>query len=74
MEILNKGTARLHGAVEQVANAAAPAAKWLQERSDTLTVGSEKLLDRSQKYIAAHPLQSLAMALGAGYLISRLMR
>jgi len=47
MGMLNKATARAHGAVDQVADAAAPAAR---------------------------PLQSLGMALAAGYLISRLTR
>jgi ElaB/YqjD/DUF883 family membrane-anchored ribosome-binding protein len=74
MSILNKATAQLHGAVDQVADAAAPAAQWLEKRSDTLTSGSEKLLRDSSRYVAAHPLQSFAIALAAGYLISRLTR
>jgi ElaB/YqjD/DUF883 family membrane-anchored ribosome-binding protein len=55
-------------------NAAAPAAKWLETQSDTVTTGGEKLFDSTVKYIAAHPLQSLGLALAAGYLISRLTR
>ena len=74
MEVLNKATARVHGAVDQVANAAGPAAKWLEEQGDTLTTGGEKMLDSTVKYIAAHPLQSLAVALAAGYVLSRLTR
>jgi hypothetical protein len=74
MEVLNKATARVHGAVDQVANAAVPAAKWLEEQSDTLTTGGEKMLNNTVKYIAAHPLQSLGLALAAGYVLSRLTR
>jgi ElaB/YqjD/DUF883 family membrane-anchored ribosome-binding protein len=74
MGMLNKATAQVHGAVDQVADAAAPAAHWLEKQSDTLTTGSEKLLKDSSRYVAAHPLQSLAIALAAGYLISRLTR
>ena len=74
MEVLNKATARVHGAVDQVANAAAPAAKWLEEQGDTLSSGGEKMLESTVKYIAAHPLQSLAVALAAGYVLSRLTR
>ena len=74
MSILNKATAQVHGTVDQVADAAAPAAHWLEKQSDTLASGSEKLLKDSSTYIAAHPLQSLAIALAAGYLISRLIR
>jgi ElaB/YqjD/DUF883 family membrane-anchored ribosome-binding protein len=74
MGILNKATARAHGAVDQVADAAAPAAQWLEEQGETLTNSGEKLVDSTCKYIAAHPLQSLGLALAAGYLISRITR
>lgn len=63
MEMLNKA-----------ADAAAPAARWLGERGRTVTVGAAKLLDRTGKYVGAHPLQSLGLALVAGYLISQLTR
>jgi ElaB/YqjD/DUF883 family membrane-anchored ribosome-binding protein len=74
MGILKQATARAHGAVDQVADAAAPAAEWLEEQSETLTTSGEKLLDSTCKYVAAHPLQSLGLAVAAGYLISRLTR
>ncbi len=74
MGMLNKATARAHGAVDQIADAAAPAAQWLEEQGESLTTGGDKLVDSTCKYVAAHPLQSLGMALAAGYLISRLTR
>jgi ElaB/YqjD/DUF883 family membrane-anchored ribosome-binding protein len=74
MSILNKATARVHGAVNEVADAAAPAAQWLEEQSETLSATGENLMERASKYVAAHPLQSLGLALAAGYLISRLTR
>jgi ElaB/YqjD/DUF883 family membrane-anchored ribosome-binding protein len=72
--ILNKAAARAHGAVDQVAGAAAPAAQWLEEQNEALTTTAEKLMDSTRKYIAAHPLQSVGLTLAAGYLISRLTR
>jgi ElaB/YqjD/DUF883 family membrane-anchored ribosome-binding protein len=74
MEILSKATARVHGAVDDVADAAAPAAQWLEQQGETLGNGGEKLLQSACKYVAAHPLQSLGLALAAGYLISRITR
>jgi ElaB/YqjD/DUF883 family membrane-anchored ribosome-binding protein len=74
MEMLNKATAQARGVVEQVADAAAPAAQWLEEHGGTLSATGEKLLNKTSRYIAAHPLQSLGLALAAGYLISRLTR
>ncbi len=74
MGILHKATASAHGAVDQIADAAAPAAQWLDEQGETLTTSGKKLLDGTCKYVAANPLQSLGIALAAGYLISRLTR
>jgi len=74
MGTLNKATIRAHGAVDQVADAAAPAAQWLEDEAETLARGKEKFLETTSKYIAAHPLQSLGLAIAAGYLLSRLTR
>jgi ElaB/YqjD/DUF883 family membrane-anchored ribosome-binding protein len=74
MSALNKATARVHGAVDQVADAAAPAAQWLEEQSEALNITGKNLMDSTCRYVAAHPLQSLGLALAAGYLISRLTR
>jgi ElaB/YqjD/DUF883 family membrane-anchored ribosome-binding protein len=74
MGMMNKATTRMHGALDQVVDAAAPAAQWLEEHGEALTANGEKLLDRSRKYITANPLQSFGLALAAGYLISRITR
>ena len=74
MGMLKQATARVHGAVDQVADAAKPAAQWLEDQGEALNTGGEKLIDSTSKYIVAHPLQSLGIALAAGYLISRLTR
>jgi ElaB/YqjD/DUF883 family membrane-anchored ribosome-binding protein len=74
MEMLNKAKTRVHGALDQVVDVAAPAAKWLEENGQSLTANGEQLVERSRKYITANPLQSFGLALAAGYLISRLTR
>jgi ElaB/YqjD/DUF883 family membrane-anchored ribosome-binding protein len=74
MEILNKAKTRVHGALDQAADAAAPAAQWLEEQGESLTANGERLVERTRKYITANPLQSFALALAAGSLISRLAR
>jgi ElaB/YqjD/DUF883 family membrane-anchored ribosome-binding protein len=61
-------------ALNKVADAAAPAAKWLEKHGENLSTRGEKLMDSTCKYVSAHPLQSLGLALAAGYLISRLTR
>jgi ElaB/YqjD/DUF883 family membrane-anchored ribosome-binding protein len=74
MGMLSNAAVQAHAAVDQVSAAAAPAAKWLEEQGGTLNVQGEKLAGSAAKYIAAHPFQSLGLALAAGYLISRLTR
>ena len=74
MGVLSKAAVSAHGAMDQVANAAAPAAQWLEEQGETMKITGDKLIDSTCKYVAAHPLQSLGLALAAGYLISRLTR
>ena len=74
MEMLNKVKTRVQGTLDQVVDAAAPAAQWMEEHGEALTAGGEKLVVRTRKYITANPLQSFGLALAAGYLISRLTR
>jgi ElaB/YqjD/DUF883 family membrane-anchored ribosome-binding protein len=59
MGIVNEAAVRAHNAVDQAAEAAAPA---------------EDLMSGACAYVTAHPLRSLGLALAAGYLISRLTR
>jgi ElaB/YqjD/DUF883 family membrane-anchored ribosome-binding protein len=53
---------------------AARAAERLEDEADKLAKDTEKFLDTTSRYIAAHPLQSLGLAIAAGYLLSRLTR
>jgi ElaB/YqjD/DUF883 family membrane-anchored ribosome-binding protein len=72
--MINKATTRVHGALDQVVDAAAPATQWLEEHGESLTANGEKLVKRTRNYITANPLQSFGLALAAGFLISRLTR
>ena len=72
MGVLSKAAASAHGAVEHISEAAAPTSKWLEEQRETLSTTGDKLVESTCKYVSAHPLQSLAMAVAAGFLIGRL--
>ena len=63
MQILDKAAAR-----------AASAAQRIEDDAATLANGTDKFLETTAKYIAAHPMQSLGLAIAAGYLLSRLTR
>ena len=53
---------------------AARAAQRLEDEAEILANGTAKFLETTSTYIAAHPLQSLGLAIAAGYLLSRLTR
>ena len=74
MEMLNKAKTRAQGALDQVVDAAAPAAQWMEEHGEDLAASGQKLVERTRKDIVANPLQSFGLALAAGYLVSRLTR
>jgi ElaB/YqjD/DUF883 family membrane-anchored ribosome-binding protein len=57
--------------MRNLSKAAAPTAQWLEEQRETLGSAGTRLVDSTCKYVAAHPLQSLGLALMAGYLIGR---
>lgn len=63
-----------HQAVDKAANAAAPAADWLSQQGESLTATQKQLVADTTRYIAANPLKSVAIALAAGFVISRIVR
>lgn len=49
-------------------------AQRLKDEAITLASGRKKFLETTSRYIAARPLESLGLAIAAGYLLSRLTR
>jgi ElaB/YqjD/DUF883 family membrane-anchored ribosome-binding protein len=66
--------AMAHQAVDKVAGAAAPAADWLTEQGESLTAAQKQLVTDTCNYISANPLKSVAIALAAGFVLSRIIR
>ena len=62
-----------HQAVDGAASAAAPAADWLAEQGENLNATQKKLVSDTCDYIAANPIKSVAIAVAAGFLLSRRM-
>lgn len=63
-----------HETVDKVARAAVPAADWINESAGQLKQQQEQLIESSRDYIRERPLLTVGVALGAGYLIGRLLR
>jgi ElaB/YqjD/DUF883 family membrane-anchored ribosome-binding protein len=66
--------AMAHQAVDKVAGAAAPTAEWLTEHGKSLQNTQKKLMHDTCSYISTNPLTSIAIAVAAGFLISRVTR
>ncbi len=63
-----------HHAVDTAAGAAAPSAEWLASQAEHLSAAPKKLMSETCSYVSAHPLQSLGLAVLAGFLLSRITR
>ena len=63
-----------HQAVDKVAGAAAPAADWLAEQGEHLTATQKQMIADTSNYISANPLKAVAIAVAAGFLLSRIIR
>jgi ElaB/YqjD/DUF883 family membrane-anchored ribosome-binding protein len=62
-----------HQAIDKVADVATQAAQSLGERGEQLKGAQTRALDAARDYVQAHPLAALGIALGTGYLLSRLL-
>jgi ElaB/YqjD/DUF883 family membrane-anchored ribosome-binding protein len=65
--------AMAHQVVDKAADAAAPAADWLTERSEALSAKQKQLVANTSGYVTANPLKALGIALVAGLLLGRIL-
>jgi ElaB/YqjD/DUF883 family membrane-anchored ribosome-binding protein len=62
-----------HSAVDRTANATAQAAETLSRKSEQLRNAEQEYLEQCLNYIHQKPLTSLAIAIGAGFLLDRVL-
>lgn len=74
MPVIDRAAEYAHQAVDKTVAGVTPAAEWLNERAAALDATQKKLVSSTREYVAANPLQSLGIALAAGFLISRIIR
>ncbi len=63
----------VHSAVDKAANATTQAAEVLGQKGEQLKNVEQQLLENCRGYIHKNPAASLGLAVGAGFLLSRLM-
>ncbi|HEY5138195.1 MAG TPA: DUF883 C-terminal domain-containing protein [Methylococcales bacterium] len=62
-----------HSTVDKVANATTQAAEALGQKGEQLKNVEQQFLENCRSYIHKNPADSLGLAVGAGFLLSRLM-
>ena len=69
--VVDRMASSAHEAVDKVSNVASHAVETLGVQGDQLTAAEKRLMASTRKYVSEHPVASLAMAVAAGYVISR---
>jgi ElaB/YqjD/DUF883 family membrane-anchored ribosome-binding protein len=73
METIDTVAGSAHEAVDKIAAATNQAAEALGEKGQQLKNAEERLMEDCRGYVRENPVTSLAIALGAGFLLSRLL-
>jgi ElaB/YqjD/DUF883 family membrane-anchored ribosome-binding protein len=72
-ETVNRLRSGAHDAVDKVANATTQAADALSQKGEQLKNAEQQFVENCRGYIHENPLASLGIAVGAGFLLSRLL-
>lgn len=62
-----------HEAVDKAAEVSHRAAETLSEKSGQMMDAQERLMEHAREYVRENPVTSLGIALGSGFILSRLM-
>ena len=63
-----------HDATDKLSSAGSQTAEWMSSKGESLSVPQKQLVDDTCKYVSAHPLKSLAMAVAAGFVLSKILK
>jgi ElaB/YqjD/DUF883 family membrane-anchored ribosome-binding protein len=72
-ETIDRLKSGAHEAVDKAANATSQAADAIGQKGEQLKNAEQQFVEDCRGYIHENPVASLAIAVGAGFLLSRLM-
>jgi ElaB/YqjD/DUF883 family membrane-anchored ribosome-binding protein len=72
-DTVDRVRSEVHSAVDKAAKATTRAAETLGQKGEQLKNVEQQFLDNCRGYIHKNPTASLGIAVGAGFLLSRLM-
>jgi len=73
METVDKAASSAHEAVDKIAGATNQAAEMLGEKGEQLRNAEQQLIEDCRMYINDNPITSMAIAVAAGFMLSRLL-
>jgi ElaB/YqjD/DUF883 family membrane-anchored ribosome-binding protein len=71
---IDRAATLAHDAADKLKGASSQTADWMSEKTETLTATQKKLVEDTCTYVSANPLKSIAMAVAAGYVLSKLLK
>jgi len=71
---IDRAASLAHDAADKVSNVGAQTADWVSAQGEHLSAAQKKLVEDTCAYVSANPLKSMAMALAAGYVLSRIVK
>jgi ElaB/YqjD/DUF883 family membrane-anchored ribosome-binding protein len=71
---MDRVTNLMHTVSDKAANAKTQASDWIGEHGEQLSAAQKKMVEETSRYVAAHPLKVLGVAVVAALLVGRFMR
>lgn len=71
---IDRAASLAHDAADKVSTVGSQTADWMSAQGEHLSAAQKKLVDDTCAYVSANPLKSVAMALAAGYVVSRILK
>jgi ElaB protein len=71
---IDRAATLAHEAADKVGTVSAQTADWMSAQGEHLSAAQKKLIEDTCSYVSANPFKSLAMAVAAGYVISRIIK
>lgn len=72
-ETVERVKAGAHEAVDRAAEATYRAAETIDVKTEQMKEAQERLMEQAREYVRENPVTSLGIALGSGFILSRLM-
>ena len=71
---IDRAATLAHDATDKLSSASSQTADWMSAKGESLSASQKKLVEDTCSYVSANPLKSLAMAVAAGYVLSKLLK